>query len=84
MLSHQFPVDVVVAATVVVTVVEVVDVGIITEVVFDAVIAVDVAGCEVAVDVAVVEDELQDVKSSDATRRTVSDNKIIPLFILAS
>ena len=81
MLSHQFPVDVVVAATVVVTVVEVVDVGIITEVVFDAVIAVDVAGCEVAVDVAVVEDELQDVKSSDATRRIVSDNKIIPLFI---
>jgi hypothetical protein len=77
-LSHQFPVEVVVAVTV--EAVEVVDVGIITAVV-DVVVAaaVDVT----VVGVLVVVDEEQDASTSDTTMRQVNAIQMTLLFMLS-
>jgi len=82
MLSHQFPVLVVVAETVVaVDVVEVCVVGVVAvvDVVVDIVVAV--VG-EVVVDVVV--ELLQDANSNDVTNRKDIDAKIMPFFIETS
>jgi hypothetical protein len=80
-LSHQFPVLVVVAETVVA--VDVVDIGADVEVV--VVIAVDVVAVLVEVVgvtvVDVVVELLHDASNNDITRRKDNDAKIIPFFI---
>jgi hypothetical protein len=79
-LSHQFPVPVVVAVTVVaVDVVEVV-VDVIAAVVVVVVVS---AGGVVAAVVAVV-DELQDAKTTEATSRNVTNPQMTPFFINVS
>ena len=77
-LSHQFPVEVVVAVTV--EVVDAVEVGIIAVVaVVGEVVAV--AKVLVTIEVLVVLDEEQDAKTSEARMRQVSAIEIIPFFI---
>jgi len=77
-LSHQLPVDVVVAA-VVTAAVDVVVVGIIA--VVDVVVVAIAAVVVVVIGVLVVVDELQDANTSDATMRKVSAIQITPFFI---
>ena len=76
-LSHQFPVLVVVAVTVVA--VAVVDVGMVEVVAVVAVVVVE-AVVVVLVVVAVV-DELHDAKAIDATRRKLNNAQMIPFFM---
>jgi hypothetical protein len=75
-LSHQFPVLVVVAVTVVA--VAVVDVGMVEVV---AVVAVVVVEAVVVLVVVAVVDELQDAKAIDATKRKLSSTQMIPFFM---
>jgi hypothetical protein len=77
-LSHQFPVEVVVAVTV--EVVGAIDVGIIA-VVAVVVEVVVVAKVLVTIEVLVVFDEEQDAKTREVTMSQVSAIKIIPFFI---
>ena len=80
-LSHQFPVEVVVAK--VVAVVDTVDVEMVpVAVVVIVVIVVVVVGDKlVAVEVFVVVDVEQDANTSDVTIRMVSAIQVTPLFI---
>ena len=77
-LSHQFPLLVVEAVTVVA--VAVVDVGMI-EVVVVVVVAVVVVEAVVVAVVVVLVDELQDAKAIDATRRKLNNAQMIPFFM---
>ena len=76
-VSHQFPVEVVVAVTVVAVLVDVVEVG--TDVVVVVEVMAAVVGVSVVLDVVV--ELAHDAKKNDVTKRKVIDTKIIPFFI---
>jgi hypothetical protein len=80
-LSHQFPVDVVVAVTVVAEVVDVVGITEVVDVVAITEVVVDVGGT--IVDVAVVVELPQDASSSETTIKKLKPMTIILLFILS-
>lgn len=81
-LSHQFPVLVVEAVTVVA--VAVVDVGMVEVVAVVVVATVVVEAVVVALVVVAVVDELQDAKAIDATRRKLNSAQMIPFFMHTS
>jgi len=81
-LSHQFPVEVVVAVTA-----AVVDVLVWSDVVVTLVVVAVVALAVVDMvvdDVVVVVDELQDANTNESTMRLVNATQIIPFFIATS
>jgi len=80
-LSHQFPVDVVVAVTVVAEVVDVVGITEVVDVVAITEVVVEVGST--VVDVVVVVELPQDASSSETTTRKLRPNTVILLFILS-
>jgi hypothetical protein len=79
-LSHQFPVDEVVAVTVVAEVVDVVGITEVVDVVAITEVVVEVGGT--VVDVVVVVELPQDASSSETTIKKLKPMTIILLFIL--
>lgn len=82
-LSHQFPVEVVVAVTVVELDGVEVDTIIVVLVAVVELVVVAVA-LAVVVEAIVLVDEEQDANTNDITMRKISDNEISPLFMYAS